>query len=102
MTEKRTPSYQLLTLKKAFDTEGKLNMTYSAKQGQIQLDFSNKDVVDAIQALSAINFYKSMPPIKPGFTAWQDVYKSCYKDIDLYIKFQVSTRGELILSFKEK
>lgn len=59
-------------------------------------------MVDAIQNLKWMDFYKSMAPIKPGFTAWQDVYKSYYLGVDLYIKFQVGARGELILSFKEK
>ncbi|WP_133131016.1 type II toxin-antitoxin system MqsR family toxin [Legionella yabuuchiae] len=102
MTEKRLPSYSLETIKKVFNKEDKLNMTYSAKQGQISLGFTNKDVVDAIQALTTRNFYKSMLPIHTGFSAWQDVYKSRFNGVELYIKFQVGTRGELILSFKEK
>lgn len=60
------------------------------------------DVVNAIQALTKYDFYKSMPPEKPGFIAWQDVYKSHFNGIALYIKFQIGTQGELILSFKEK
>ena len=77
-------------------------MTVSAKQGQVSLGFTDDDVVGAIQALTNRNFYKSMAPRHPGFTAWQDVYKSRFKGVELYIKFQVGTRGELILSFKEK
>ncbi|HAU1484590.1 TPA: hypothetical protein F8R85_15595 [Legionella pneumophila] len=41
-------------------------------------------------------------PRTPGFTVWQDVYKSNFKGVHHYIKFQVNTYGELILSFKEK
>jgi hypothetical protein len=33
--------------------------------------------------------------------AWQDVYRLNFKEIDLYIKFQINENGELLLSFKE-
>ena len=102
MNDRKTPEYALENIKKVFSRVDHLRMTVSAKQGQISLGFTDEDVVNAIQALTSRNFYKSMPPKHPGFTAWQDVYKSRFKGIDLYIKFQVGTRGELILSFKEK
>lgn len=76
--------------------------TSSAKRGQIELDFSDHDVVAAIQALTVKDFYKSMPPVHENFVAWQDVYKTFFNDIDLYIKFQISVNRELIISFKEK
>lgn len=102
MTHKKIPSYNLDSIKKAFKTEDKLYMTVSAKQGQIALGFSDSDVVKVIQNLSSVDFYKSMEPLKAGFTAWQDVYKPSFRGVRLYVKFQVNTRGELILSFKEK
>ena len=102
MSEKKTPEYVLEDIKKAFSRADRLRMTVSAKQGQVSLGFTDDDVVGAIQALTNRNFYKSMAPRHPGFTAWQDVYKSRFKGVELYIKFQVGTRGELILSFKEK
>jgi hypothetical protein len=102
MKESQAPSYYLNDIKKAFDDVTKLRMTVSAKQGQIILGFTDQDVVDAIQNLQACDFYKSMVPKKPGFITWQDVYKSFFKGFGLYIKFQVGTQGELILSFKEK
>jgi hypothetical protein len=43
-----------------------------------------------------------MAPFKIGFTAPQDVYKSMFNGIALYIKFQINSSGELIVSFKEK
>lgn len=49
-------------------------MTTSAKQGQVALDFTDEDVVNAIQTLTQRNFYKSMPPLHTNFVAWQDVY----------------------------
>ncbi|QBR83820.1 type II toxin-antitoxin system MqsR family toxin [Legionella israelensis] len=102
MSEKKTPEYVLEDIKKAFSRADRLRMTVSAKQGQVSLGFTDEDVVSAIQALTNRDFYKSMAPRRPGFTAWQDVYKSQFKGVELYIKFQVGTRGELILSFKEK
>ena len=102
MTEKKLSSYSLETIKKVFNKEDKLLMTYSAKQGQINLGFTNKNVVEAIQALTTRDFYKSMLPKHPGFSAWQDVYKSRFNGVELYIKFQIGAHGELILSFKEK
>lgn len=102
MSKNNKPTYELNEIKNAFDAPNKLRMTFSAQQGQLLLNFSDRDVVDAIQALSDADFYKSMSPIKPGFTAWQDVYKSSFKGINLYIKFQINHNKELILSFKEK
>ncbi len=102
MSESTRPSYNLSDIKKAFSNENKLIMTVSAKQGQLLLGFSDQDVIDAIHSLTNNDFYKSMEPKTPGFTAWQDVYKSNFKGVHLYIKFQVNTYGELILSFKEK
>lgn len=102
MSEKKTPEYALDYIKKAFSRADRLTMTASAKQGQVSLGFSDDDIVNAIQALTNIDFYKSMAPRHPGFTAWQDVYKSRFKGVELYIKFQVGARGELILSFKGK
>lgn len=99
---KCTPTYDLNSIKEAFDCPENLVMTSSAKRGQIQLDFSDHDVVSVIQALTAKDFYKSMPPVHANFVAWQDVYKTCFNDINLYIKFQINVNRELIISFKEK
>ncbi len=76
-------------------------MTATAMSNQYMLGFSDQDVVDAIQALTSNDFYKSMPPIKAGFTAWQDVYKTTFKQTNLYIKFQIDNKGETIVSFKK-
>ncbi|MGQ3891199.1 type II toxin-antitoxin system MqsR family toxin [Legionella sp. CNM-4043-24] len=58
-------------------------------------------IVNAIQALTRKNFYKSMPPYNLKFSAWQDVYRSRFQGFDLYIKFQINENNELLLSFKE-
>lgn len=102
MKEIEKPKYDLEIIKIAFNTTEKLTMTYSAMQGQYELGFSDQDVVDAIQALTCADFYKSMPPKHESYSAWHDVYKSTFKDVDLYIKFQIDKRGEMIISFKER
>lgn len=102
MKEIKESKYALQAIKLAFSTIEKLNMTYSAMQGQYELGFSDQDVVDAIQALTDAHFYKSMPPKHEKYSAWHDVYKSTFKDVDLYIKFQIDKKGETIISFKAR
>lgn len=102
MRAKNKPTYSLKSIQLAFQTIEKLNMTYSAMQGQYELGLSDQDVVDVIQSLSDADFYKSMPPVHTGFSAWQDVYKPVFKKVALYVKFQVDKRGEVIISFKAR
>jgi len=102
MTYRLKPTYNLKKLKEAFNDVYKLLMTSSAKQGQVSLGFSDYDVVNAIQNLKTTDFIKSMKPVNKKFTAWQDVYKSRFNGIELYIKFQINFKKEIILSFKEK
>lgn len=102
MIAKNSATYDLNSIKRTFDHSNKLVMTASAKQGQVMLNFTDEDVVAAIQNLAPSDFYKSMPPVHVNFTAWQDVYKTQFKGINLYIKFQINANRELILSFKEK
>ena len=99
--EANATKYDLNSIKLAFSTTDKLTMTATAMSSQYMLGFSDQDVVDAIQALTANDFYKSMPPVKVGFTAWQDVYKTIFKQTNLYIKFQIDSKGETIVSFKK-
>lgn len=96
------PKYSLHAIKRIFNKVDKLRMTASAMQGQYDLLFSDQNVVDAIQALVANDFYKSMPPQHEQFTEWHDVYKSTFNGVKLYIKFQIDKRGEMIISFKAR
>ena len=102
MTDIKKPKYNLRAIKAAFSEVDKLNMTATAMQGQYELGFSDQDVIDAIQALTDNNFYKSMAPKHERFMAWQDVYKSKFNNVELYIKFQIDYRGEMIISFKKR
>lgn len=101
-SKNRKPSYLLADIKKAFDKPDKLVMTATARRTAFNIGFSDKDIVDVIQCLDAKDFYKSMEPVAEGFTAWQDVYKPKFNGVELYIKFQINNKKELILSFKEK
>ena len=96
------PSYDLVMIKKTFNCIANLRMTGSARQGAVALGFTDQDVVDAIQALTLADFFKTMPPVNKGFSAMHDVYKPCFKGVDLYIKFQVLSSGQLLLSFKHR
>lgn len=100
MNQKHLPSYDLIKIKSVFSAVENLRRTNSARQGALDLGFTDQDVVDAIQALTSNDFYKSMPPVHAKFIAWQDVYKSYFKKERLYIKFQVNRNNELLLSFK--
>lgn len=70
MIAKNTATYDLTSIKLAFNHSSKLVMTTSAKQGQVMLNFTVEDVVSAIQYLVTSDFYKSMPPVHANFTAW--------------------------------
>ena len=96
------PTYDLNTIKSDFSSTATLRMTLSARQGAFDLGLSDNDVIRAIQALTAADFYKSMSPKKAGFTAMHDVYRPHFEGVDLYIKFQRLANGQLLLSFKEK
>ena len=97
-----TPTYDLATIKATFCSVTALRMTGSARRGAFELGFSDHDVVAAIQALDPIDFYKSMPPTTPGFTAMHDVYKPIFNGVGLYIKFQLLANGQYLVSFKRK
>ncbi|USE35723.1 type II toxin-antitoxin system MqsR family toxin [Endozoicomonas sp. SCSIO W0465] len=101
MSDSATRAYCLDKIKEQFSSTDGLCMTGSARQGIVSLGFSDEDVIGAIQALTDSDFYKSMSPEHPGFTHWQDVYKSSFKSKALYIKGQ-SGQFYLLISFKEK
>lgn len=84
MIAMNTATYDLNSIKIAFNHSTKLVMTNSAKQGQVMLNFTDEDVVSAIQNLVPSDFYKSMPPVHANFTAWQEVYKTQFKGVNLY------------------
>jgi motility quorum-sensing regulator/GCU-specific mRNA interferase toxin len=101
MKPSRRPHFKLSVVKAAFADVRRLNRTMSASDGADDLDLDEQAVVDVIARLAARDFEKSMPSeFNPAI--WQDVYKPVVAGRELYIKFTLDTRGELLLiSFKE-
>jgi motility quorum-sensing regulator / GCU-specific mRNA interferase toxin len=73
----------------------------TAANGAEDLGMDEQAVVDVIAGLTGRDFDKSMPSdINPAI--WQDVYKPIIDGRELYVKFTLDARGELLLiSFKE-
>jgi len=73
----------------------------SAAVGAEDLGMEEQAVVDVIARLSARDFEQSMrSEVNPA--VWQDVYKPGIGGRELYVKFTLDGRGELLLiSFKD-
>lgn len=101
MARWRQPSYPLQTIKAAFSDVTRINRTLTAVEGAEDLGIDEQGVVDVVAGLTSRDFDKSMPSdINPAI--WQDVYKPIIDGRELYVKFTLDTRGELLLiSFKE-
>ena len=101
MMEKRKPHYDLAAIKAAFANPASLNRTFSSKQGADEVEMDDAGVVAVIQALSNIDFDKSMTSVG-DHRIWQDVYKPKVGGQTLYVKFTLDARQDLLLiSFKE-
>jgi motility quorum-sensing regulator/GCU-specific mRNA interferase toxin len=101
MKRRRQPHYKLNAIKAAFPEPARINRTMAAANGAEDMDMDEQAVVDIITSLSPRDFDKSMPSdLDPS--VWQDVYKPVVKGRELYMKFTLDARGELLLiSFKE-
>ncbi len=99
--EKRTPHYDLGSIKKTFSTVAALRMTRTAQNTSFALGILLADVVAIIQGMTRQRFYKSMTSIA-DHRIWQDVYQVPHGDIVLYVKFTTDAEGYLVISFKEK
>jgi motility quorum-sensing regulator/GCU-specific mRNA interferase toxin len=99
-----TPTYDLQQVQWLVG-QGPLSrlITSAARLGARDCGFTaTADIVDAVPALSAANFYKTMEAAKcPGL--WQDVYHSSFHGVNLYIKLQISLEGiAVVVQFKER
>jgi motility quorum-sensing regulator / GCU-specific mRNA interferase toxin len=101
MARRRRPHYPLKTVKAAFSNPARLNRTMTAAEGAEYLGMDEQAVVDVVADLTGRDFDKSMPSeINPAIL--QDVYKPIVEGRELYVKFTLDMRGELLLiSFKE-
>jgi motility quorum-sensing regulator/GCU-specific mRNA interferase toxin len=78
-----------------------MNRTMTAADGAEELGMDERAVADVIASFTARDFDKSMPS-DANSAIWQDVYKPVVAGRELYVKFTLDTRGELLLiSFKE-
>ena len=101
MARRREAHYPLKAIKAAFSDPARLNRTMTAASGAEDLGMDEQAVIDVIAGLTRRDFDKSMPSgVNPAIL--QDVYKPIIDGRELYVKFTLDTRGELLLiSFKE-
>ena len=97
--EKRKSHYRLSEIQAQMTSPERLRMTYSARTGITELDWSAWDAVRAVQGLSHENFYKSMTSYADA-AIWQDVYYARHLGIVLYVKFVRDRDGYFTISFK--
>lgn len=102
MTEKRKPTYDLESIKAAFSTPARLQVTSTAVRTAAALGFDRQGMVDVIQVIERRHFVKSMTS-HADHAVWQDVYNAPSPVGDLTVKFTAGTvTAFLLLSFKEK
>ncbi len=100
--EKRKPTYDLISVKAAFNSPDRLKATGTAVRTAAALGFGRREMVDTIQTIQRRHFYKSMTA-HADHRNWQDVYHVPSPAGTLYVKFTADTVSAfLLLSFKEK
>lgn len=98
--QKLGPAYCLADIQAQMKSVKGLRLTASARAGIVALDWDDEVAVRVIQKLSSRHFYKSMT-CYGNSKVWQDVYRTVYEEIKLYIKFQQDEDGYFTISFKE-
>jgi motility quorum-sensing regulator / GCU-specific mRNA interferase toxin len=98
---KRAPRYPLSEVQ-ALVRQGTFQVTASAARTASDLEFGRPDIVRCVLALSASDFYKSMPAERAQ-GLWQDVYRPLFEGVELYVKVQIrGDRMAVVISFKER
>ena len=77
-----------------------MNLTRSAALGIKELGMSQTEALEVIRALTRENAVKTMTT-HADHKVWQDVYRSEWQGIQLYIKFQLAKKY-FVISFKER
>jgi motility quorum-sensing regulator/GCU-specific mRNA interferase toxin len=102
VTDKKKPTYDLDAFKGAFSTVEKLNITRVATRTASDLGFNLRGIVDVLQTMQRIHFYKSMTS-DADYQVWPDVYHVPSRVGLLCIKFTADAISLFpLLSFKEK
>ena|SRR5215218_3292482 len=101
--ERRTPTYDLEEVQRLAG-QGPISCTVSrtAILAATDLRLAYEHVIEAVLLLKPLDFYKTMQSERiPGL--WQDVYRSLYRGLDLYIKLQINADGmAVVIQFKER
>jgi hypothetical protein len=100
-SRRQRAQYPLKAIKAAFAAVTRMNRTMTAATGAEELGMDEQAVVNVVAGLTVRDFDKSMrSEINPAI--WQDDYKPVVDGRELYVKFTLDARGELLLiSFKE-
>lgn len=98
--EKRTPHHSLTALKEAVIRRGADCFTRTALHGISNMGLTVAQAMDAIQALTARDFHKSMTT-HADHRVWQDVYRAKTPNGTAYAKFTLRDDGNIVISFKE-
>lgn len=100
--EKRRPTYDLDAIKLSIGSVETLAITTSALRDATALGFDRGGIVQTINSIKRVMFYKSMTTLK-DHRLWQDVYHVPSQGLTLYVKFQADVVTEFsVVSFKEK
>lgn len=97
--EKLKNHYSLADIQAQMTTVPEMNLTGSARDGIRKVGMAQADALSVVKKLQRANFYKSMTT-HIDHHDWQDVYRSEWNGIKLYIKFQ-REHEYFVVSFKE-
>lgn len=100
--EKKKPHYNLKLIKEQIKL-GNYRITKLAQNNAIlDFDYTEKQILQIIEQLEAINLYKSMT-MHFDHTIWQDVYHKKINSMQTaYIKLQIIRSETVVIQFKNK
>jgi hypothetical protein len=93
------PAYDLEEVKRRV-AGGAFVITLQGRENAYRLGLDARDVRDCVLGLSEGEFHRSMRSrVVPGLE--QDVYRTMYEDMELYVKLQMRRYGPVVvISFK--
>ena len=94
------PAYLLSEIQAKIKTVNDLKMSHTARLNASELGIFEQDVIEIINRLESKEFYKSMTSYV-DHRIWQDVYRTQWRGILLYLKFAVDLNGFIIISLKK-